>query len=131
LTDQHHDWNRLVEIHDQLERGEHVAFGSDDVLDLLRRVARDVVIHTDVVEKALRTPSSTADLVREIRQRIREGSRRLGSALLEAYRLQEAGDLRGARKILEDVLAVEVVPLYRHTAQAELDDLLTYTTDSG
>ncbi len=131
MTEQPHDWNRLVEFHDKLQRGEHVAFDSDDVLNLLRRVAQDVVIRAEVVEKALRTPSSTADLVREIRQRIREGSRRLGSALLEAYRLQETGDLKGARKALEDVLAVEVVPLYRHTAQAELDDLPTYTTDSG
>ncbi|HYO73153.1 MAG TPA: DUF2379 family protein [Archangium sp.] len=131
MTEQPHDWNRLVELHDRLQRGEHVTLDSDDVLSLVRRVAQDVALHTEVTEQELREPTRTASLIREIRQRIRQGSRRLGSALLEAYRLQEAGDLKGARKVLEDLLAVEVVPLYRQTAQGELDDLLPYTADSG
>jgi DUSAM domain-containing protein len=121
----------LIEFHDRLQRGEHVSFDSDEARGLLRRVAQDVAIPPEVTEKALLDFSSAADLVREIRRRIREGSRRLGSALLEVYRLQEAGDLKGARKVLEDVLSVEVVPLYRRTAQSELDDLSTYTADNG
>jgi DUSAM domain-containing protein len=124
VTEQPHDWNRLVELHDRLQRGEHVTLDSDEVLSLVRRVAQDVVIRTEVTDQELRDPTRAANLIREIRQRIREGSRRLGRALLEAYRLQEAGDLKGARKVLEDLLAVEVVPLYRNTAQSELDDLL-------
>ncbi|MCY1080909.1 DUF2379 family protein [Archangium lansingense] len=128
---QPHDWNRLVELHDKLQRGEPVTFDSDEVRTLVRRVALDVAIRTEVSEQELRDPTRAASLVREIRQRIREGSRRLGSALLEVYRLQESGDLKGARKVLEDLLAVEVVPLYRHTAQSELDDLLAYTADNG
>ena len=131
MTEQPHDWNRLVELHDKLQRGEHIAVDSNEVLSLLRRVAQDVAIPSETAEKALLAPSSAADLVREIRRRIREGSRRLGSALVEAYRLQEAGDTTRARKVLEDVLAVEVVPLYRRTAQGELDDLLGYTAESG
>lgn len=131
MTEQPHDWNRLVELHDKLQRGEHVTLDSDEVLNLLRRVAQDVAIRTEVTEQELRDPTGAADLVREIRRRIREGSRRLGRALLETYRLQESGDLKGAQKVLEDLLAVEVVPLYRHTAQSELDDLLAYTADNG
>lgn len=131
MTEQPHDWNRLVELHDRLQRGEHVTLDSEEVLSLVRRVAQDVAIRTEVTEQELRAPPRTASLIREIRRRIREGSRRLGSALLEAYRLQESGDLKGARKVLEDLLAVEVVPLYRSTAQSELDDLPAYTADSG
>jgi len=44
-------------------------------------------------------------------------------AISEANRLKEAGDIPTARKILEDVLAVEVVPLYRQHAEAELSYL--------
>lgn len=58
-----------------------------------------------------------------MRRRIFIGSRRLGDALLEAYGHEEKGDLASPRKVLEDVLAVEVVPLYRRTAQSELDKL--------
>ncbi len=131
MTEQPHDWNQLVELHDRLQRGEHVTLDSDEVLSLVRRVAQDVALRTEHTEQELRDPTRTANLIREIRQRIRQGSRRLGSALLEVYRLQEAGDLKGARKVLEDLLAVEVVPLYRRTVQGELDDLLAYTADSG
>ncbi|MFY0570410.1 DUSAM domain-containing protein [Archangium lansingense] len=120
-----------MELHDRIQRGEPVTFDSEEVRTLVRRVALDVAIRTEVSEQELRDPTRAASLVREIRQRIREGSRRLGSALLEVYRLQESGDLKGARKVLEDLLAVEVVPLYRHTAQSELDDLLAYTADNG
>lgn len=123
MTEQPHDWNRLVELHDRLQRGEHVPLDSEEVLSLVRRVAQDVAIRTEFTEQELRDPARAASLIREIRQTIREGSRRLGSALLEAYRLQEAGDPKGARKVLEDLLAVEGVPLYRRTAQDELDDL--------
>lgn len=44
-------------------------------------------------------------------------------AISESNRLVEAGDSTGARKCLEDVLAVEVVPLYRQHAEAELSHL--------
>ncbi|WPB79702.1 DUF2379 family protein [Archangium violaceum] len=131
MTDQPHDWNQLVELHDRLQRGEQVTLDSDEVLGLVRRVAQDVALPIEITEQQPRDPTRIASLIRETRQRIRQGSRRLGSALLEVYRLQEAGDLKGARKVLEDLLAVEVVPLYRQTAQGELDDLLAYTADSG
>jgi DUSAM domain-containing protein len=39
------------------------------------------------------------------------------------YRLRDAGDLEGARRLMEQVLAVEVVPLYRGIAEGELAKL--------
>lgn len=44
-------------------------------------------------------------------------------AISESNRLVEAGDMTGARKCLEEVLAVEVVPLYRQHVEAELSHL--------
>lgn len=41
----------------------------------------------------------------------------------EARRLRKAGDEAGARKALEDLLAVEVVPFYREQVALGLDDL--------
>ncbi|QQR43724.1 DUF2379 family protein [Myxococcus xanthus] len=70
-----------------------------------------------------RCREESVELVREVRRRIREGSQRLMRAISESNRLVEAGDSTGARKCLEDVLAVEVVPLYRQHAEAELSHL--------
>jgi DUSAM domain-containing protein len=39
------------------------------------------------------------------------------------YRLRDAGDVEGARRQMEQVLAVEVVPLYREIAAGELAKL--------
>ncbi|WP_434347379.1 DUSAM domain-containing protein [Myxococcus virescens] len=75
------------------------------------------------VLRALTTPAGSVELVREVRRRIREGSQRLMRAISESNRLVEEGDMTGARKCLEDVLAVEVVPLYRQHAEAELSHL--------
>ncbi|WP_083968856.1 DUF2379 family protein [Hyalangium minutum] len=63
---------------------------------------------------------TAATLLGEIRRRIDEGSHRLGRAQTRAYRLRDAGDLDGARRQMEKVLAVEVVPHYRRIAESEL-----------
>jgi DUSAM domain-containing protein len=44
-------------------------------------------------------------------------------AISEANRCKDAGDIEGARRILQGVLAVESVPLYRQHAEAELSYL--------
>jgi DUSAM domain-containing protein len=44
-------------------------------------------------------------------------------ALDRAYTLREAGDLEGARREMEAVLAVEVVPFYRTQAMDVLEDI--------
>lgn len=122
MTEQPHDWDRVLELYARLKRGEALSM-SNDLEDLLRRVAPTLAISNEDAAAALLSSTGTANLVREMRRRIFIGSRRLGDALLEAYGHEEKGDLASARKVLEDVLAVEVVPLYRRTAQSELDKL--------
>jgi DUSAM domain-containing protein len=105
-----------------LERGEPLEL-TDDVRALLRRSAREVAIPDEEVEKALRSPPKAKALLRKMHRRIREGANRLGQARARAYRLQDAGAFEEARKALEKVLAVEVVPLYREHAEHLLGNL--------
>lgn len=117
-----HDWDKLREWEKRLDQGEVLDL-SPDVTGLIQRVARDVAIPEEEAQRALGTPIAAAMLIREVGRRIREGSRRLMRAISEANRRKEAGDAAGARKIFEDVLAVEIVPLYRQHAEAELSYL--------
>lgn len=117
-----HDWDQVAELERWLARDGHLEF-TPEVTSLLRRVARQVLIPDAEVEQALTTSEGGATLVREVRRRIREGSQRLMRAISESHRLVEEGDLAGARRCLEGVLAVEVVPLYRAHAEAELSHL--------
>lgn len=117
-----HDWDKVMEWEKRLDQGAVLDL-SPDVADLIRRVALAVAIPGEEARRALFTPADAAVLIREIGRRIREGSRRLMRAISEANRRKEAGDTAGARKILEDVLAVEIVPLYRQHAEAELSYL--------
>ena len=105
------DWEELRELAEQLERGQPLELTAS-VCDLLRRAAPQVALSDDDAAQGLRSPSDAASLVGKISRRIRVGSRRLSRAIVDASRLQDAGDIQGARKLFEDVLAVEVVPLY-------------------
>ncbi|MDC0711990.1 DUSAM domain-containing protein [Stigmatella sp. ncwal1] len=117
-----HDWDKVLEWETRLDQGEALVL-TPDVADLIRRVAREVALSEQEAQRALVTPADAAMLIRGICRRIREGSRRLMGAISEANRRMEAGDTAGARKILEDVLSVESVPLYRQHAEAELSYL--------
>ena len=114
------DRSRILGLYSRLERNEPLE-PTHDVLALCRRVARDVAVSDSDVERALLTPDGVESLVREMRRRIFEGSRRLSRALTASDRCKKAGDLVGAREVLESVLAVEVVPLYRQHAMTMLD----------
>ena len=122
LMNEQHEWDKVVAWEKRLAQGEELPL-TPNVVDLLRRVARDVAIHEEEVERALVTPADAAGLIREMCRRIREGSRRLMRAISESNRRKEAGDTLGARKVLEDVLLIEIVPLYRQHAEAELSHL--------
>jgi DUSAM domain-containing protein len=115
-----HDWDRVLGLYARLERNEGIELDAD-VRDLCRRVARDVALSHEDVESALLTPAGVETLVREMRRRIFEGSRRLSRAIAESDRRKKARDVAGAREVLEGVLAVEVVPLYRQHATTMLD----------
>lgn len=117
------DWEELRTLaHDVLESGAQLELTSE-TLALLARTARQVAISEHDAEDALRSLSTATTLLREIRQRIRDGSHRLGDARDRAGSLQKKGDLDGARQVMRDLLAVEVVPLYRKHAEVELKEL--------
>ncbi|NVJ04663.1 DUSAM domain-containing protein [Myxococcus sp. AM001] len=92
---------------------------------LVQSTAHDVGIPPGETARALQNDESAAVLVKEIASRITAGSRRLSCVLVEVDRRRDAGDLDGARQLLNDVLAVEVVPHYQdivHVYLKALDD---------
>jgi DUSAM domain-containing protein len=111
------DWGPIRELAQRvLEKGEPLEL-TDDVRALLRRSAREVAIPAQEAVNALRSPRTAIALLRKIRRRIRDGSWRLTVAGNRVSRLEDAGDLAGAREQIKKVLAVEVVPLYRKQAR--------------
>ncbi len=117
------DWNPIRALAQRvLTQGEALEL-TEETRALLRKSAREVAISPEDAEDALRSPSTATTLLQEVRQRIRDGSNRLMQALDRAYTLREAGDLEGARREMEAVLAVEVVPLYRSQAMDVLEDI--------
>ncbi|SEU00685.1 DUSAM domain-containing protein [Stigmatella erecta] len=110
------DWEPIRALVQRvLEQGAPLEL-TDDVRALLRRSAREVALPAKDTEKALRSIRSAMPLLRKIKRRIWGGSWRLMEAENRASRLQDAGDLKGARAQIEKVLAVETVPLYRKHA---------------
>jgi DUSAM domain-containing protein len=117
------NWNRIRDLAQRvLERSEPLEL-SDDTRALLLKTAREVTISEQDAEDALRSVPTATTLLGEIRQRIREGSRRLSRARDRVEELQEKGDLNGAQQVIGDLLTVEVVPLYREQAEILLDEL--------
>jgi DUSAM domain-containing protein len=115
------DWEPVRSLERRVLRDGAPLELTDDVRALLLRTAREVAIHD--VEAALSTEAGALALLREAVRRISEGSNRLTDALHGMYRHQDAGDYDSARQLMREVLAVEVVPLYREIAQDQLDDM--------
>lgn len=115
-------WDHLWGLEDRIRHGEALEL-SERMRELLRSAACTVAINSADAEAALASVESATALLLEIRKRIREGSHRINDALLRMYALQDAGDLEGARQQMQDVLAVEVVPLYREIAEGEIAKL--------
>ncbi|WP_163993897.1 DUSAM domain-containing protein [Pyxidicoccus caerfyrddinensis] len=116
------NWNDVRDLARRVSEGETFSL-TDEVRAILRRTAPQVAIPPDAAEQALQQEASAAALLDEIARRIRDGSRRLSRTLAGVDRLQSAGDVEGARKLLREVLAVEVVPHYRRITQTHLDAL--------
>jgi DUSAM domain-containing protein len=102
-----------------IERGEPLEL-TVEVRALLQRSAEEVALSPEDAANALRSVPTATTLLGEITRRIDEGSDRLCKAELRASDLQDAGDLDGASKLMEEVLAVEVVPHYRRIAESQL-----------
>jgi DUSAM domain-containing protein len=117
------DWDELRALAQQvLERGAALEV-TESTRALLLRTAQQVAISQADAESALHSLSTATTLLGEIRRRIREGSNRLSDSLHRAYRLRDRGDLKGARSVMEDLLQVELVPLYREQAEILLEEL--------
>jgi DUSAM domain-containing protein len=117
------DWDPIRALARRVIREGAPLVLSDDVRALLLHTAREVGISDADAEQALATEEGALELLRESSRRITDGSNRLMDALHRMYRHQKAGDFDSARQEMRDVLAVEVVPRYRETAQGQLDDL--------
>lgn len=115
-------WDEVLALYQRVERGEQFEL-SADVRHLLQRVAPELGLPESEAKSAPLTAAGAETLVREMRRRIFEGSRRLSRALVDSSRRQRSGDLAGAREVLESVLAVEVVPHYRRQAEIALEAL--------
>lgn len=117
------DWSPIRQLARRvLERGEALAL-DDEARALLRRSAREFAISSKDTEDALQGVSSATTLLEEIRRRMEDSNVRFSEAHSRTFSLEDAGDFAGARKLMEDVLAVEVVPFYRERAQRYLRKL--------
>jgi DUSAM domain-containing protein len=112
------DWENLKALYEDLQRTGSVE-GTPEHFDLVRRVAGQVAIPDDEAEQELQRPDGLSRLITEIRKRIREGSQRLMRAMYDAKQRLDAGDRAGARQVLDEALADEVVPFYREIAKEE------------
>ena len=96
---------------------------TEDTRALLLRTAQEVGIGPQEAEEALRGVEMATTLLKEAMRRINEGSDRITRALRRMSDLRDKGDLDGACQQMRDVLAVEVVPLYRKQADKRLEEL--------
>ncbi|AFE07682.1 hypothetical protein COCOR_07687 [Corallococcus coralloides DSM 2259] len=115
------DWDSIRALSRRVLREGALLTLTDDVGALLLHTADEVAIPDAAT--ALQTDAGALALLRECARRITDGSNRLVDALYRMHRLQDAGDWEGARQEMRAVLAVEVVPFYRETAQGQLDDM--------
>lgn len=116
------EWHEIRVLDARVQQGRALEL-TENVRALLLRSAPTVAISEAEAQAALANVESATILLRKIRERIREGSNRIGDALFRMYELQDAGDIDGARQQMRDVLSVEVVPLYREIAEGELTKL--------
>ncbi|RKH45452.1 DUSAM domain-containing protein [Corallococcus sicarius] len=124
------DWDRVRELGNQLPEDAELPV-TDELRELLLRVAPDVALTAVEASEALSSPVSAAAFLREVHRRIRDGSRRLSRALVESYKLKQAGDLAAARQVLSRIADVEVVPLYREQVQIALDHVDAPEEETG
>ncbi|MFP2904977.1 DUSAM domain-containing protein [Pyxidicoccus sp. 3LFB2] len=119
-------WRRVEELGQRvLQQGALLELDAETQA-ILRAGAQLVALGPEDTEHALRGVSTATTLLVEIRRRIGEGSRRLGKAMSQTEALREQGDFAGARKVLEEALAVETVPHYREQLDIQLDYLATF-----
>lgn len=116
------DWDRVRSLGGQLAADGELPV-TEEVRELLLRVASDVALAQEEARQALNDPSTAAAFLREMHRRIRDGSRRLSRALVESHKLKQTGDFAAAREVLNCVAAVEIVPFYQDQIRIALDHI--------
>ncbi|QSQ23775.1 DUSAM domain-containing protein [Pyxidicoccus parkwayensis] len=114
------EWEPVRDLARRVRNGEALTL-TEDVKTLLTRTAPEVGISDAAAASAVSSRAGAEALLLECARRIKEGSDRIVDALYRAKRHRKAGDFDSARQEMMDVLAVEVVPLYREIAQDQLD----------
>jgi len=122
VTEDFHPWGQVRALALRVQQGRPLELG-DDLRDFLRQTSPSVAISKAEAEEALKTVEGTGPLLALMVKRMEDGKQRISEALYRMIRCQEAGDLEGARQQMRDVLAVEVVPLYRRAAEENLAGL--------
>ena len=100
------DWNPIRALAQRVLMQGEVLELTDETCALIRKSAHEVAIRPEDIEAALQGTTTATLLLGEIRQRIRDGSNRLMQALDRAYSIRDTGDLQGARREMDGVLAV-------------------------
>lgn len=116
------DWDRLRELEAWLDR--RGALGDlDEFPGLIERTFLGLGFSRAEADRYAASESGHARYVVDARDRIRNGSRRLGAALIAAEELAEEGRMEDAREQLRAVLSSEPVRFYRELAENELKGL--------
>ena len=114
-----HPWGQIRALALRLRQGLSLEM-RDGLCDFLRRTAPTLAVSETELDGALKSLPGTESLVLAMAKRMEEGRQRISHALQQMIRLQEAGDLDGARGQLQAVLAVETIPQYRLMAEENL-----------
>jgi DUSAM domain-containing protein len=122
MANQEIDWEAVKQLERELDKNARLSPDST-ARDLLLRVAGQVGLDLQTAKQMLSTDEGSGDLVRELRRRIRDGSRRLSRAIQVANRYFREGQPDEGRKVLRDVMEQETVEIYRKMAARELRDL--------
>lgn len=116
------DWETVRQLEARLKSAPQASFTAEEIATV-RRTAAQVGLPQEEVQQILATMRGQAELVREIRHRIREGSRRLMRVFTQAQQLLDQGDALGAKAVLETALSEEQISFYRESVEAHMRNL--------
>jgi DUSAM domain-containing protein len=117
------NWESIRELARRVfECGEPLEL-TEGARSLLLRTAQEVGISQQEAVDALRSVNAATALLEETMRRINDGSDRVTKALRRTSDMRDKEELDGACQQMRDVLAVEVVPLYRKQVEGRLKRL--------
>jgi len=115
------DWQVMRELEARLKSDRTKLTAKE--LATVRRAAAQVGFQEHEVRQVLAIESGQAELIVEIRHRIREGSQRLMRAFTQSQQLLDQGNATRAGEVLQSALEHEQIPFYRETIEAEMRNL--------